>query len=110
MKANKKFAAEVAQAETDANELVEQALFNTALKGNVTAQQVWLYNRDPARWQDRRNITIKDESDQKDRDLLEKIVGSLEVHAISIQTGGCLPGLPQDAANPDVRVGEERKD
>jgi hypothetical protein len=58
MNANPKFAAEVAQAETDANELVEQALFNSALKGNVTAQQVWLYNRDPVRWQDKRNVTI----------------------------------------------------
>lgn len=52
------FADEVSQAEIDANELIEQALYNTALKGNVTAQQVWLYNRCPDRWQDRRNIQI----------------------------------------------------
>lgn len=58
MNNNKKFAAEVAQAETDANELVEQAMFSSALKGNVTAQQVWLYNRDPEHWQDKRNIAI----------------------------------------------------
>lgn len=53
-----KFAEEVNQAEVDANELIEQSLFNSALKGNVTAQQVWLYNRDPERWQDRRNVTV----------------------------------------------------
>lgn len=63
MNNNKKFAAEVAQAETDANELVEQALFNTALKGNPTAQQVWLYNRCPERWQDKRNITLGGDKD-----------------------------------------------
>jgi hypothetical protein len=58
MNNNKKFAAEVAQAETDANELVEQAMFSSALKGNVTAQQVWLYNRDPDRWSDKRNSQL----------------------------------------------------
>lgn len=58
MNNNKKFAAEVAQAETDANELVEQAMFSSALKGNVTAQQVWLYNRDPDRWSDKRNSPL----------------------------------------------------
>lgn len=63
MNNNKKFAAEVAQAETDANELVEQAMFNSALKGNVTAQQVWLYNRDPEHWQDKRNIAIGGDKD-----------------------------------------------
>ena len=63
MNNNKKFAAEVAQAETDANELVEQAMFSSALKGNVTAQQVWLYNRDPEHWQDKRNIAIGGDKD-----------------------------------------------
>lgn len=62
---NDKFAAEVVQAEMDANELVEQAMFKSAINGNVTAQQVWLYNRDPERWRDKRNVTIpqKTESD-----------------------------------------------
>ena len=55
---NPKFAEAVMQAEMDANELVEQALFNNALKGNVTAQQVWLYNRDPERWADKRNLEL----------------------------------------------------
>ena len=42
------------QAPDHANEAIESALFQSALKGNVTAQQVWLYNRDPARWKDMR--------------------------------------------------------
>jgi hypothetical protein len=53
-----KFAEACTRAEMDANELIEQSLFNSALKGNVTAQQVWLYNRDPERWQDKRNVTV----------------------------------------------------
>ena len=62
-KDNKKFAEEVLQAEMDANELIEQALFKTALKGNVTAQQVWLYNRNPGSWQDMRNIKLSGDKD-----------------------------------------------
>lgn len=42
--------------------------------------------------------------------LLTKIVGSLESHAISTQTGRCLPGLPENPSNSAVRLGEERKD
>lgn len=45
-----------------------------------------------------------------DDDLLSKLVGALEDHAISTQTSGRIPGLPQDPANSDVRIGEERKD
>jgi len=52
------FAEAMLEAELEANELVEQALYKTALGGNVTAQQVWLYNRDPARWSDKRNVQM----------------------------------------------------
>lgn len=45
----------------------------------------------------------------KEEELLAKFTDTLENHAISAQTSRCLPGLPQDTANPDVRVGEERK-
>lgn len=80
MNNNKKFAAEVAQAESDANELVEQAMFSSALKGNVTAQQVWLYNRDPEHWQDKRskgepqNINLNVSSDADLDAKLERII------------------------------------
>jgi hypothetical protein len=53
-----KFSEELHLAEMDANELVEMALFRTAIGGNVTAQQVWLYNRASERWQDKRNVTV----------------------------------------------------
>lgn len=38
---------------------VEDSLLSQAKKGNVVAIQVWLYNRRPDRWRDRRNIEIK---------------------------------------------------
>lgn len=52
------FAHAVHDAEMDANEVVENALFETAKAGNVLAQQVWLYNRSPDRWKDRRNLQV----------------------------------------------------
>lgn len=48
------FADEVTLAEMEANEVVEDALFLAAKKGNVTAMQLWLYNRDPEHWSDRK--------------------------------------------------------
>ena len=50
------FAEEVSRAEMLANEEVENALYTAAVSGNVTACQVWLYNRLPDAWADRRNI------------------------------------------------------
>jgi len=40
------------------NEIVEDALFDAAESGNVTAIQVYLYNRVPERWADKRNIQM----------------------------------------------------
>jgi hypothetical protein len=54
MRDNAAFREQVEQAEMDANELVEDALFQAASSGNVTAIQVWLYNRTPERWRDMR--------------------------------------------------------
>jgi len=50
------FAAAVIEAESQADLIIENALFETAKDGNVTAQQVWLYNRKPESWRDKRNI------------------------------------------------------
>jgi hypothetical protein len=51
-------AAEEEQAELAAHGKVEDALFKAARCGNVTACQVWLHNRGPDRWQDRRNLRV----------------------------------------------------
>lgn len=42
-------------AESEKTEEVEDSLFQAATGGNVTACQVWLYNRAPTRWRDKRN-------------------------------------------------------
>lgn len=61
------FAQAVDEAEMEANEHVEDALFKAATKGNVVACQVWLYNRCPDRWMDRRQeMKLKAELTGKD--------------------------------------------
>ena len=54
MQSDTEFQTAVNQAEMRANELVEDALFHSATNGNVTAMQVWLYNRNPEDWRDMR--------------------------------------------------------
>ena len=53
------FAHQVEQSEMEANELIEDALFQAAMAGNVTAIQVWLYNRNPDRWADKRTSKVE---------------------------------------------------
>jgi len=79
MKKDNGFAEAVSEAESDAIGKVENALFEAATSGNVTAMQVYLYNRDPKRWSDKRNIRLSGEGgrpievehDAKDRLLAE---------------------------------------
>jgi hypothetical protein len=56
--ANPSFAEEESAAEEEAGDAVEDALFEAARDGNVTAIQVYLYNRRPARWKDQRNLKV----------------------------------------------------
>ena len=58
MKADKEFAEAVSDAELDAIGKVVNALHEAATSGNVTAIQVFLYNRDPVNWKDKRNIQL----------------------------------------------------
>lgn len=44
-----------------------------------------------------------------EEELLSKFTEALESHAVSTKAGGCLPGLPENPSNSDVRVGEKRK-
>ena len=63
MRDDSKFEEEVHLAEMLANEEVEDALRQAALSGNVTAIQVWLYNRYPEMWKDQRNrVSIETKS------------------------------------------------
>lgn len=58
MKADKEFAQAVSDAESDAIGKVVNALHEAATSGNITAIQVFLYNRDPVNWKDKRNIQL----------------------------------------------------
>jgi len=56
MRRDPDFKKAISQAELEANQKVENALFEAALSHNVVACQVWLYNRSPERWADRRRM------------------------------------------------------
>jgi hypothetical protein len=73
IKDNPAFSNKISEAESDANELVEDALFAAACSGNVTATQVWLYNRDPDNWADRRKVT-NEVTGKEGGDIMIKIV------------------------------------
>lgn len=53
------FADIVAGALDRANATVEEALYARALAGNVSAMQMWLFNREPDRWRDVRRIEVR---------------------------------------------------
>lgn len=57
-----------------------------------------------------KRAALEPESGNDESELLKKFTDALDAHALSAQTSGCVPGLPQDQADPDVRVGEERQD
>ncbi|MBT9145814.1 MAG: hypothetical protein DDT42_01691 [candidate division WS2 bacterium] len=61
---DEEFSRLVDEAEMEANEPVEDALYQAALSGNIIAIQVWLYNRDPDRWSDRRSVRLGGEEGQ----------------------------------------------
>ena len=45
-----------------ANGTIEKALFDTAAKGNVSAVQMWLYNKKPDEWRDVKRIEIRQDT------------------------------------------------
>ena len=56
IRSHPEFATERDRAEMERSEVVEDALFKAAREGNVVACQVWLYNRLPDRWRDKRSV------------------------------------------------------
>jgi hypothetical protein len=53
------FRREMDEAEAQACDVIENALYEKARAGNVTAMEIWLFNRRKDRWSDRRNITVQ---------------------------------------------------
>lgn len=76
LKSDPEFAEAVSQAEMAKLDEVEEALYETALAGNVTAQQVVLYNRRPDEWADQRMIKARQE------------LAAAEAAAAQVQEGG----------------------
>ena len=93
MKADKEFAEAISGAEGDAIAKVENALYEAATSGNVTAIQVFLYNRDPKRWSDKRNIQLAGEGggpikvDIDGKGKLIQILNRLSQRSKEVETG-----------------------
>ena len=73
-KRDPEFASLADDAEMDANEEVEDALYMAATSGNVVAIQVWLYNRWPDRWRDARQAKVEI-SGSDDAPLIVRVKG-----------------------------------
>lgn len=59
MKKDPAFAAACAEAEVAACDVIEDALWETARSGHMTAMMFWLQNRAPDRWKDMRRVEKK---------------------------------------------------
>lgn len=60
---------------------------------------------------DKRRLEAPDKGGEED--ALDKLINAIDGHAeeiVSPEASGSVPGLPQDPANPDVRIGEKRQD
>lgn len=89
------FGKEEEEAEDESCDRVEDSLFRAATGGNVTACQVWLYNRRPGRWKDQRNLKVmglEDVLNQLPPDLAEETRREL---AADVSGGG--GGIPAGA-------------
>ncbi len=74
------FGALESRAELDAIEKVENALFLSATEDrSTTAIQVFLYNRAPERWQDRRNVIHSGKVDMSREEAQESMARSVDV-------------------------------
>lgn len=56
MAADARFREDVEQVMAERNDDVEQALYETAMRGNVEAQKFWLTNRDDSEWANRSRV------------------------------------------------------
>lgn len=61
MLADPEIAEMLAAARDRADGLIEKALFDCAARGNVSAIQMWLYNRQPDQWRDVKRIEVRSE-------------------------------------------------
>lgn len=78
--AHPEFEEQVRAAEIRVVEAVEDALYAQALKGNVKAQEIVLYNRASDRWADKGKREAKEESPPMPVDSLSAVLAVLDDH------------------------------
>lgn len=87
------------------DQTVEEALYKNARTGNVTAQQVWLYNRVPSKWRDTKRVIVESEKRisieviHSTRQVALELLESHGVHAL--QPGGALGVIEANATDAD---------
>ncbi len=64
-KVNAEFVEAEVQAEMDACDIIEDALFNEAKEGNVRACETWLFNRSSDRWADKKQVDARIDTRQQ---------------------------------------------
>lgn len=105
-KAHPEFSQEEEAAELEACGAVEGALFTSAIKGNVTAQQVYLYNRAPDRWKDKRAASempalLNAHADNENRSIIQRERIAIFEREFAIAQG-TTEDVPADAAVDNV--------
>lgn len=84
---------------------VEYALYKAAMSGNVTAQQVWLFNRKGNRWRDVKRVVHEGEvrvAAEVIHSVRQVALGLLESHGVeALQPGGALDEIVIDLDETD---------
>jgi hypothetical protein len=98
------FAELMATAEEMLDETIEESLYQSALKGNFRAQQMWLLNRQGKKWRDVRHIQI----DQRQTLEVGVVLGVKQAAAELLRSNGIAALQPGGALDPlDVESVED---
>lgn len=91
--------------EENKDQSVEYALYKAAMSGNVTAQQVWLFNRRGQKWRDVKRVVHEGEvkvAAEVIHSVRQVALGLLESHGVeALQPGGALDEIVIDLDEPD---------
>lgn len=95
----------IAMIEEHKDQSVEAALYKAAITGNVTAQQVWLFNRKGNKWKDVKRVVHEGEvriGAEVVHSVRQVALGLLESHGTkALQPGGALDEIVIDLDETD---------
>jgi hypothetical protein len=98
---NEDFAFKVHTAENVRDEAAEKVLYDKAINGHMRALEIWLFNRLPNRWADRKQVDVGGKVQAEIGVVVavkEAIEGLLSDHGPeALQIGGALDGPIEDA-------------